>query len=248
MGVDPSLDRLFTPFRLRALVLPNRFAMAPMTRGFSPEGIPTPDVAAYYARRAAGEVALIITEGTYIDHPASGGSTNVPRFYGDDALEGWVGVLRAVHASGGDFPQLWHLGAQRKPGTGPHPDVASVSPSGVTPAGLEPAQVMDQTDIDEVVSSYARAAADAFRLGFDGVELHGAHGYLIDQFLWPVTNRRSDAYGGSPTNRARFATEIVRACRAATGPSFPIVLRLSNWKTYDYGARVAESPEELESC
>jgi 2,4-dienoyl-CoA reductase-like NADH-dependent reductase (Old Yellow Enzyme family) len=106
---------------------------------------------------------------------------------------------------------------------------------------------MSVVDIDEVVNSYARAAADAQRLGFDGIELHGAHGYLLDQFLWSGTNLRTDGYGGGPAARARFAAEVVAACRAATSAAFPIIFRLSNWKAGDYHARLAQTPHELEA-
>ena len=171
----------------------------------------------------------------------------MPRFYGEQALAAWQAVAEAVHAAGGRIvPQLWHRGAQRPPGTGPHPGTGSVSPSGGYP-GLTESQPMSVIDIDEVVSSYARAAADAQRLGFDGIELHGAHGYLLDQFLWSGTNLRTDGYGGGPTARARFAAEVVAACRAATSADFPIIFRMSNWKALDYHARLAQTPHELEA-
>ncbi|WP_196804634.1 NADH:flavin oxidoreductase [Cellulomonas sp. URHD0024] len=238
---------LFTPFQLGSLQLPNRFVMAPMTREFSPGGIPGADVAAYYARRAAGHVGLIVTEGTFIDHAAAGDRTDVPQFYGTQALQAWREVAQAVHAAGGRIvPQLWHRGAQRPPGSGPHPETGSISPSGSYP-GLTDSQAMSVVDIDEVIASYARAAADAQRLGFDGIELHGAHGYLLDQFLWSGTNLRTDLYGGGPAARARFAAEVVAACRAATSATFPIIFRLSNWKAGDYHARLAQTPHELEA-
>ena len=192
-------------------------------------------------------VGLIITEGAFIDHAAAGDSTEVPRFYGEQALAGWQAVVEAVHAAGGRIvPQLWHRGAQRPPGSGPHPRAGSISPSGSYP-GLPDSQPMSVSDIEEVVSSYARAAAEAQRLGFDGLELHGAHGYLLDQFLWSGTNLRSDVYGGGPAARARFAAEVVAACRAATSAAFPIIFRLSNWKAGDYRARLAQTPDELEA-
>ena len=105
---------------------------------------------------------------------------------------------------------------------------------------------MTQRDIDAVIAGFAASAGYAKTLGFDGVEIHGAHGYLIDQFLWEGTNQRSDAYGGSLEKRARFAVEIVEAMRRAVGPQFPIVLRFSQWKLQDYAARLVQAPEELE--
>jgi len=104
---------------------------------------------------------------------------------------------------------------------------------------------MTDSEIADVIGSFARAAADARRIGFDGVELHAAHGYLIDQFFWEVTNRRTDRYGGDVAGRTRFGAEIVRACRRAVGPDFPIILRFSQWKVGHYKARLASAPQEL---
>ncbi|HEX4291792.1 MAG TPA: alkene reductase, partial [Trebonia sp.] len=201
-GADVS--PLFSPVSIDALKLRNRFAMAPMTRQFSPDGIPGDDVAAYYSRRAAS-LGLLITEGTYVDESA-GSSTRVPRFFGDQALNGWRKVAAAVHDEGGAiFPQLWHLGAQRRPGSAPYPDAPVISPSGLDPAGQVVAAPATAKELDGVVASFARAAAEAKSAGFDGVELHGAHGYLIDQFFWPKLNKRTDRYGGDARGRGRFA-------------------------------------------
>ena len=242
---------LFRPFDLGGLTLPNRIVMAPMTRQFSPGGVPGEDVAAYYARRAAGGVGLIVTEGTYVDHPSAGESADVPRFHGEEALAGWARVVEAVHAEGGRIvPQLWHVGPARKPGAPPVPDAPVLTPSGLaldgTPLG-EAGPVPSPADLDAVVEAFADAAASAQRLGFDGVELHGAHGYLIDSFLWAGTNRRTDAYGGDPVARTRFAADVVTAVRKATGADFPVVLRLSQWKPNAYDARLAGTPQELEA-
>ncbi|MCB5908932.1 NADH:flavin oxidoreductase [Streptomyces pinistramenti] len=239
---------LSRPFSLGGLTVPNRIAMAPMTREFSPGGVPGADVADYYARRAAGGVGLIITEGTYVDHPAAGTSGAVPRFHGDDALTGWGRVVTEVHAAGGTImPQLWHVGMARTAGAPPFPDAPPSGPSGLAIDGTPAGHTMTRGDLDDVIAAFARAAADAERLGFDGIELHGAHGYLIDQFLWSRTNRRTDAYGGSLTARTRFAAHIVAACRAAVTPDFPILFRMSQWKMNNYQARLAETPEELDA-
>ncbi|MEU6351081.1 NADH:flavin oxidoreductase [Streptomyces sp. NPDC047072] len=229
------------PFTVGDLTLPNRIVMAPMTRTASPGGVPGPDVAEYYARRAAHQVGLIITEGTYVDRPAAGAYDNVPCFHGGSALAGWAHVVRRVHGAGGRIiPQLWHTGAART-ATDPPADV----PSGIGLDGGPLGRAMTQRDIDDAVAAFAKAAATAERLGFDGVEVHGAHGYLIDNFLWDVTNRRTDRYGGDPASRARFAAEVVRAVRAAVSPGFPVFFRLSQWKLGRYGARTAQSPDEL---
>ncbi|MFE7115446.1 12-oxophytodienoate reductase, partial [Streptomyces sp. NPDC057654] len=122
-----------------------------------------------------------------------------------------------------------------------------VGPSGIPLDESEPGRTMTSADIDDVVAAFAAGAAAAEARGFDGIELHGAHGYLIDQFLWERTNRREDAYGGDHASRSRFAAEIAAACRAAVSPEFPIVFRMSQWKLGAYEARVAETPQELEA-
>ncbi|MEU3409804.1 MULTISPECIES: NADH:flavin oxidoreductase [unclassified Streptomyces] len=252
-ATTPALSRaarvLSRPVRLNGLTVPNRIVMAPMTRMFSPGGVPGEDVRSYYARRAAAGVGLIVTEGTYVGHESAGESDRVPRFHGEEQLAGWAKVAEDVHAAGGTIvPQLWHIGMVRKQGQRPYPDAPAIGPSGLAAADAEPTgTAMTQKDIDDVVGAFARAAADAERTGFDGVEIHGAHGYLLDQFLWAGTNRRTDAYGGDPVARTRFAAEIVAAVRAAVSPGFPVIFRYSQWKQQDYTARLAETPGELEA-
>jgi 2,4-dienoyl-CoA reductase-like NADH-dependent reductase (Old Yellow Enzyme family) len=241
-----SADPLFKPFSVGKLKLANRIVMAPMTRSFSPEGVPGADVAAYYRRRAENQVGLIITEGTVINHPASTNDPRVPHFYGDAALAGWAKVLAEVHAAGGRImPQIWHVGTVRKMGDRPNPEAPPIGPSGLYKPGVKVTEPMTEAEIAAVIAAYAQAAADARRLGFDGVELHGAHGYLIDQFFWEGTNQRTDRYGGDMVARTRFAVEVIQACRRAVGPDFPIVLRFSQWKQQDYAARLATTPELL---
>ncbi|ARZ71565.1 NADH:flavin oxidoreductase [Streptomyces sp. HU2014] len=243
-----ATDVLVRPFSLGSLTARNRVVMAPMTREFSPGGVPGADVAAYYARRAAGGVGLIITEGTYVDHASAGTSDRVPRFHGADALAGWGAVADAVHRAGGKIvPQLWHVGMARTAGAGPVPGAPRIGPSGIPLDGSEPGRAMTPEDLDDVIAAFAAGAAAAEERGFDGIEIHGAHGYLVDQFLWARTNRRDDAYGGDPVSRTRFAAEVVAACRRAVAPDFPIVFRMSQWKTGDYGARLAGTPRELEA-
>ncbi|MEU6507753.1 NADH:flavin oxidoreductase [Streptomyces sp. NPDC046942] len=240
---------LSRPITLNGLTVPNRIVMAPMTRMFSPGGIPGEDVRSYYARRAAAGVGLIVTEGTYVGHESAGNSARVPRFHGEEQLAGWAKVAEDVHAAGGTIvPQLWHIGMVRNDGEAPFPDAPAMGPSGLVAADAEPTgKAMTQADLDDVVAAFAKAAADAERIGFDGVEIHGAHGYLVDQFLWEGTNRRTDAYGGDAVARTKFATEIVAAVREAVSAEFPIIFRYSQWKQQDYTARLAETPEELDA-
>lgn len=239
---------LFTPFRLKNLDLPNRIVMAPMTRSKSPGGVPGEDVADYYARRAAADVGLLVTEGTTVRRGGSSNDPNVPNFYKDDALSGWANVVAKVHANGGKIaPQIWHQGMVRKAGTGPEPEAPTDSPSGYTHTGKQVLPEPTTAEVDDMVMAYADAAADAKRLGFDTLEIHGAHGYLIDQFFWDAMNKRSDRYGGSLVDRASFGGDIIREIRKKVGPDYPIILRYSQWKQQDYTARLAPTPQELEA-
>jgi 2,4-dienoyl-CoA reductase-like NADH-dependent reductase (Old Yellow Enzyme family) len=238
---------LFSPFKLKNLHLKNRIVMAPMTRGFSPEGIPASDVAEYYRRRAEGEVGLIISEGTVINRPASANDPNYPHFYGEKALAGWKKVIDDVHAAGGKMaPQLWHEGVV-KPSKGWLPPSPFEGPSGLLNetemGGIE----MDDAAVKKTIQAFVAGAVDAKRLGFDAIELHGAHGYLIDQFFWGEMNKRSDEYGGATLKqRSKFAVEIVTRIRKEVGEDFPIILRVSQWKQQKYDAKLANTPKELE--
>jgi 2,4-dienoyl-CoA reductase-like NADH-dependent reductase (Old Yellow Enzyme family) len=239
-------SRLFSPFNYKSLSLSNRVVMAPMTRSKSPDGIPGPDVAAYYRKRAEGGVGLLITEGTTIDRPGASNDANIPNFHDPKSLEGWRRVVQEVHAAGGKIaPQLWHMGMVRKPGTGPCPDGKSDGPSGLTASGKQVTDPMNDADIADTIDAFANAAAAAKDIGFDAIELHGAHGYLLDQFFWEQSNRRTDAFGGDIIKRTRFVQDIVKAVRKRVGPDLVVILRYSQWKQQDYGARLANSPAEL---
>ncbi|TSB46069.1 NADH:flavin oxidoreductase [Bacillus sp. P16(2019)] len=232
--------------KLGNLIIPSRIALAPMTRAFSPSGVPDKNVAAYYRRRAENGVGLIITEGTAINHPSAVSHPDIPRFYGEDALSGWKQVVEQVHEAGGMIiPQIWHVGGARKIGDAPNEKSLPVSPSGLDLSGTKVTEPLTEEEIKQLIAAYAQAAADAKRVGFDGIELHGAHGYLIDQFLWEKTNKRTDQYGGDLVGRTTFAQEVVKACREAVGPEFLIVFRYSQWKLGDYGAKLAYNSEEL---
>ena len=246
--VPATTAPLFTPFTLGSVQLSNRFVMAPMTRKFSPNGVPGPDVAAYYARRAQQGVGLIITEGTTIGHVGASNHPDVPNLHQQEALSGWERVVREVHEAGGKiFSQLWHVGLDPLSGDLLHPGTPLVGPSGVIMPEYPPLKdPMTESEIADVIAAYAQAASNARTLGFDGIELHAGHGYLIDQFFWEGTNRRTDRYGGDIAGRTRFAVEVIEACRAAVGPNFPIVLRFSQWKTADFTVRLAAGPEQLE--
>jgi 2,4-dienoyl-CoA reductase-like NADH-dependent reductase (Old Yellow Enzyme family) len=244
-----TTDTLFSPFEFKSLKLANRIVMAPMTRSFSPGGVPTADVADYYQRRAAADVGLIISEGTGVNRPASLNDPNVPRFHGKVELAGWQGVIDAVHSAGGVMaPQLWHVGAVRTRHESWSPPGPYDSPSGMSRPGKRFGEGMADHEVADAIAAFAQAAVEAKRLGFEAVELHGAHGYLIDQFFWEGTNERDDPYGGpSLVERSKFAAEILKATRAAVGPDYPIIIRISQWKQQDYEVRLARSPSELQA-
>ncbi|MEM6895765.1 MAG: 12-oxophytodienoate reductase [Pseudomonadota bacterium] len=229
--------------------LKNRIVMAPMTRNMAPNGVPNAENAAYYARRAAGGVGLILSEGTVIDRPASKNEEHIPFFHGNAALSGWKTVIDAVHAEGGKMgPQIWHTGAVPSPQTDWEPEAEVESPSGLFAADKARGKTMTEEDVADTIAAFAKAAAEAKALGFDMAEVHGAHGYLIDQFFWSATNRRADRWGGATlAERARFGVEVVKAVRATVGPDFPIAMRLSQWKQLDFDVKLAADPKELEA-
>lgn len=244
--ITSKVDLLFKPLKIGSLELENRIVMAPMTRKFSKNGIPGKDVAEYYKKRAENGVGLIITEGTVINHPSSSNDHNIPHFFGENALKGWEEVVRNVHEVGGKIiPQIWHVGLDRDSQSSPNPHHPTVSPSGVNANGEKVGNALTIQDIQQIIDKFVEAAIDAKNLGFDGIELHGAHGYLIDQFFWETTNRRTDKYGGSLIKRTEFAAEIVRKCKEAVGEDFPIIIRISQWKTQDFTAKLAKTPDEL---
>ena len=242
-------QHLFQSFGLKSLKLKNRIVMAPMTRSFSPDGVPGANVAEYYARRTQGDVGLIVTEGTVVNRPASSNDPNIPHIYGEKSLQGWKNVVEKVHAAGGVIaPQLWHMGVVAPKESGWLPPTPFEGPSGLVAPGKIGGIAMTLDDIAATIHAFAQAAGDAKALGFDAVEIHGAHGYLIDQFFWHPTNQRSDIYGGKTiAERTRFAADLVQAVRKIVGPDFPICLRISQWKLQDYTARLAKTPQELES-
>jgi N-ethylmaleimide reductase len=223
------MTTLFSPLAAGELQLPNRIVMAPLTRNRAPNAVPTPLMVEYYAQRA--EAGLLITEGTAISQQGQG-NADVPGLYGTDQLNGWKRVTDAVHAAGGRIVvQLWHVGrvshVDLQPGGQP-----PVAPSAITAntrtylikngvGGFVPTsapRALDAAELPGIVQDYRRAARNAVTTaGFDGVEVHGANGYLLDQFLKRGANQRTDEYGGSIENRARLLLEVVRAVVAEVG-------------------------------
>ncbi|MBE8190725.1 MAG: NADH:flavin oxidoreductase [Alphaproteobacteria bacterium] len=239
---------LFSPFTIKNLEIANRIVMAPMTRSFSPGGVPDASVARYYRRRAEGGVGLIITEGTTINHPSASNDEKVPNFHEAESLKGWKRVADEVHDAGGlIMPQLWHQGAMRPKETGPNPSAATVSPSGLKYPGKETGVALDKSEVQSIIDAFAKGAYEARRLGFDGAQFHGAHGYLIDQFFWDGTNTRDDEFGGQLEQRTRFAADIIAKARAEVGEDFPLIIRISQWKQQDFETKLAPTPDELKA-
>jgi N-ethylmaleimide reductase len=210
---------LFTPIQLGAYELPNRIVMAPLTRNRAGEGnVPQELNAIYYRQRASA--GLIISEATQVS-PQGVGYPATPGIHSAAQVEGWRKVTQAVHDEGGRiFLQLWHVGRISHPSLQPHGELP-VAPSAIAPKGEaatyegpKPFVTPRALDIDEIpgiIEQFRQAAKNALEAGFDGVEVHGANGYLLDQFLRDGTNRRNDAYGGSVENRARLLLEVTQA-------------------------------------
>ena len=266
------IDPLLQPFDVRGVTLPNRIIMSPMTRGASPNGVPGADVAAYYARRAAGGVGTIFTESVFVDDKGTMGKFSLegdgdkpnpwPLMFGTAPLEGWRGVVDAVHAAGGKiFPQLMHLGVQRAPGKGETWDTIHISsPSGVYGSPEEiaklsaeaqaalnrPDRAMTDAEVVAVIEAFASAAAGARSVGFDGIALHGGHGYLIDNFMRGDCNLRTDRWGGDHLGRMAFPVALVKAVRAAVGDAMPISFRFSQWTHHNLDAQLFPTRKILE--
>ena len=268
MTQSPTLSRdaLFRPFEVRGLTLRNRLVMSPMTRMGCPDALPDELNRDYYADRAAGGTGLVVTEGIGVDHPTSVDHAWIPRLDGPESVAAWRQVTDAVHAVGGRIvAQLWHVGPlwganarfdrpnrdrlmamrpMRPSGRWGTPGVTAYSERSVE-RWLPEVEPMTQGEIDEVIAAFARSARLAVEAGFDGVNLHGGHGYLLDAFVWSDTNRRDDRWGGDLAARTRFPAAVVAAVREAIGPDVALFYRFSQHTQQDYTARKATTPDEL---
>jgi len=236
-AADPAI--LFTPVTLNATRLKNRWVMPAMQRGMCDNGAPRPDLAAYYARRAQGGVALIVGESAAVDHPSATVQPTAA-WVTPATRDGWAACVDQVRAAGAEMLlQLWHEGALRSDGL-------ALSASGLAHPNKPSGRAATLAELAEIRDGFVASALLAQEIGAAGVEVHAAHGYFLDQFLWHGTNLREDGYGGpEAVHRARFPAEIIAAIRAACGPDFLISLRFSQWKEVDYAARVAPAPDDL---
>jgi N-ethylmaleimide reductase len=234
------MSLLFSPTTLGSLKLQNRLVMAPMTRSRAPGNVPNDLMVQYYAQRASA--GLIVTEGTS-PSPNGIGYARIPGIYSAEQVAGWKRVSDAVHAKGGKiFMQFMHCGrighALNLPAgarlLGPSAIAAAgqmfTDAQGMQPNGTP--QAMSEADIQATIAEFVKAANNAMAAGFDGVELHGANGYLLEQFFRPTSNQRSDRYGGSVENRARFVLEVVEAVSKAIGKD-KVGIRLSPFGVFN---------------
>jgi len=243
----PITAGLFTEFRLKSLVFKNRFVLPGMQRGWCEDGAPSDRLTDYYLRRLEGGVGLIISESVAVDHASATRTAMFARLCAK-TVDRWAACVGRIRDNGGRMMlQLWHEGGMRiEGGNGPYATSPTLSPSGLAYRGKANGRAASADELAAIRDGFVRSALFAKQAGADGVEIHGAHGYLLDQFLWPVTNRRSDGYGGDDiAARVRFPAEVVAAIRKACGFEFVISFRFSQWKEADFAARIAENPEEL---
>jgi 2,4-dienoyl-CoA reductase-like NADH-dependent reductase (Old Yellow Enzyme family) len=222
----------FAPCQLGRLALRNRIVMAPMTRRLCAPGHEVSEASrAYYGRRARGGVGLILSEGVHIDDTHSWDTDNVPRIATAGQISAWARVADSIHAAGGRFGvQLWHTGVRAWHPIGPSPMDPPKRRDGTQRPPVRP---MTEADMDDVAAAFARAARASVEAGADAVEVHAAHGYLLDSFLSPATNQRTDAFGGDWSGRLRFPCRVVADVRAAVPAGFPVWVRISQWAGED---------------
>ncbi len=242
-----SVESLFKPVTIKNLTLKNRFVLAPMSRYQNDGGIPNRDFAEYHRQRASADLGLTITGATAIDRvPAN----NHPKLanINEAARQGWQKTVDAVHEAGGPIVlQLWHAGTLHNvdPEFKPGP---LESPSGLEKPGKMVGKPMTEEAIADCIDSFVSATVLANEIGFDAVEVHAAHGFLLDQFFWEGTNQRTDHWGGkSLVERSRFALEVVKAVKKVVDPQTPLFMRISQWKEQDYSVRLVNSPAEMEA-
>lgn len=236
-----DFEPFFSPLTVNGLTLRNRFVMPAMQRGWCVGGVPSTNLGDYYAARVRGGAGLIVSEALAIDHPSATGQAAAARL-APHTLEAWRRVVGTVKQAGGTiFLQLFHEGALRPEGMS-----GTLSPSGLAWTGKANGDSASRADLDAIRDSYVRAARSAKALSADGVEIHAAHGFLLDQFCWHETNTREDGLGGaSLRERLAFPVEVIRAVRSEVGPDFVIGWRFSQWKEVDFGAKLFSMPDEL---
>ena len=227
------MSKLFTPLKVGQVTLQHRIAMAPLTRFRADnDHVPLPFVKEYYEQRASVPGTLLVTEATFIS-PQAGGYANVPGIHNEAQIKAWKEVTDAVHAKGSFiYCQLWALGRAGKPEVLNSKGFDHVSSSAVPMGeGLPVPRALTEEEILQYIRDYVHAAKSAIAAGFDGVEIHGANGYLLDQFIQDTSNMRTDSWGGSVENRGRFAIEVAKSVVEAVGAD-KTAIRLSPWNDF----------------
>jgi 2,4-dienoyl-CoA reductase-like NADH-dependent reductase (Old Yellow Enzyme family) len=245
-------DRLFSPFELGGFRLRNRIGVAPMTRMSSPgDSIPRQDVLDFLVRRAKNGAAMVYTEAIVTDYESAQGYPGQARLVTQRQIEAWKPVVEAIRKEGAvSIMQMFHCGRMAWPEV--NPANRSIAPSPSTPKQLNPLtgasypvpDEMSKFDIDHVIAGFVETAKGAVEAGFDGVEVHGAHGYLVNQFLSSYSNQRMDEYGGSVENRYRFTHEVIQAVREVVPADRLFTFRISNWGVADMEVSLFENETE----
>ena len=245
-------DIIFTSFQIKNFTLRNRLGVAPMTRMSSPgASIPRQDVLDFLVRRAKNGAAIVYTEAIVTDYESGQGYPRQARLTTQPQIDAWRQVVDAIHAHGGlAIMQMFHCGRMAWPEVNPAGRV--IAPSRLAPKQLNPLtgqpyplpDEMSQFDIDHVINGFVETAKGAVQAGFDGIEVHGAHGYLINQFLSSYSNQRDDSYGGSVENRFRFAREVLESVALVVPEDRLLVFRISNWGIADMEVSLFADAEE----
>ena len=249
-----KVDKLFTPFKIKDFTLNNRIGVAPMTRMSAAEdSIPRQDVFDFLVRRAKNGVSIVYTEAIVTDYESAQGYPGQARMLTQPQIDAWKPVVEAIQKEGAlAIMQMFHCGRMAWPEV--NPARRSIAPSPITPKQDNPMtgaaypvpEAMSRFDIEHVIAGFVETAKGAVEAGFDGVEIHGAHGYLINQFLSPYSNKRSDGYGGSVANRYRFVHEVIQAVRKVIPGDRLLIVRISNWGVADMEVSLFDSKEEYQ--
>lgn len=247
-------DRLFSPFALKNFRLKNRIGVAPMTRMSSPgDSMPRQDVLDFLVRRARNGAAIVYTEAIVTDYESAQGYPGQARLVTQKQIDGWRPVVQAIQAEGAlAIMQMFHCGRIAWPEINPARRI--IAPSSLTPRDPNPLtgkpyprpEAMSRFDIDHVILGWVETAKGALAAGFDGIEIHGAHGYLISQFLSAYSNQRTDAYGGSAANRYRFAHEVIQAVAGIIPEDRVLLFRISDWGVVDMEVSLFRCKEEYQ--
>ena len=247
-------DKLFTQFRIKDFKLKNRIGVAPMTRmSATADSIPRQDVLDFLVRRAKNGASIVYTEGIVTDYESGQGYPGQARMLIQPQIDAWKPVVKAIQKEGAlVIMQMFHCGRMAWPEV--NPANRSIGPSSITPKQDNPItespypvpETMSRFDIEHVIAGFVETAKGGVEAGFDGIEIHGAHGYLINQFLSPYSNKRTDNYGGSVEDRYRFAHEVIQAVHKVVPDDRLLIFRISNWGVADMDVSLFDTKEEYQ--